>query len=444
MQCYQFKNQQIKKCRNNDFQILMWKRPNSICCLMLTLNIKQLSFYRFLSEKHSIQYRNYRQAVDQKRAQQNSSGSGATVPDSDKYDPAAILNDEDEEEIGPENEVIQNKPLRLPDVSGDYSDDNDSDAEYHQETRKRNYENIKCKLRTDEAQKLSSYLSSQYDTSDEEEHMELYNKIKLQEGDNDKSNSPPLHQGLVATRPNFQISSSSKDSDELELKSQQAATSQSVDFDASRKRKRSRWGEKVEAKTTPPALMSLNIPPIPGATKVPASFGNQNKPILSSLTRTDPALLNYAHLNYGSTDLTEEDWKKCEDHYKINLLYQDMLKKRNDIDRLAKSGKFKYEYDSDEDVAGGTWEHKLRNAEMEATAVWADALNKQSQGKHHIGDFLPPEELKKFMEQYDSTKMNREPDLSDYKEYKLREDNKGRLHFLMFTFLIYTQVQTDL
>lgn len=27
----------------------------------------------------------------------------------------------------------------------------------------------------------------------------------------------------------------------------------------------------------------------------------------------------------------------------------------------------KYEYDSDEDVEGGTWEHKNRTAEMEAT-----------------------------------------------------------------------------
>lgn len=399
-----------------------------------------MSSYRFLGEKHSIQYRNYRQAVDRKRAQQNSSGPNASVPDSEKYDPAAILNDEDEEDVKPDKEVVESKPLRLPDVSGDYSDDNDSDAEYHEETRKRNYENMKCKLKSDEAQKLSSYLSSQYDTSDEEEHMELYNKIKLQEeGDeqDDKSNSPSAA-GVAATRPYFQISSSSKDSDEQDQKSRASPSSQPVDFDSSRKRKRSRWGEKVEVKAQPPALMSLNIPPIPGASNPPTTFANQNKPILSALTRTDPALLNYARLNYGSTDLTEEDWKKCEDHYKINLLYQDMLKKRNDIDRLAKSGKFKYEYDSDEDVAGGTWEHKLRNAEMEATAVWADALTQQSQGKHHIGDFLPPEELKKFMEQYDSTKTNREPDLSDYKEYKLREDNKGRLEFKMFHFFIYT------
>lgn len=29
--------------------------------------------------------------------------------------------------------------------------------------------------------------------------------------------------------------------------------------------------------------------------------------------------------------------------------------------------KNKYEYDSDEDTEGGTWEHKIRSAEMQAT-----------------------------------------------------------------------------
>ena len=31
------------------------------------------------------------------------------------------------------------------------------------------------------------------------------------------------------------------------------------------------------------------------------------------------------------------------------------------------SFKPKYEYDSDEETEGGTWEHRLRNSEMEAT-----------------------------------------------------------------------------
>ncbi|KRF83704.1 SURP and G-patch domain-containing protein 1 isoform X1 [Drosophila virilis] len=178
-----------------------------------------------------------------------------------------------------------------------------------------------------------------------------------------------------------------------------------------RKRERkSRWGEKEQ---------------LPSGSGTPTSFGNQNKPMLSTVTRNDPALLQYARLNYGSTQLSEDQWKQCEEHYKVNLLYQDMMRKRQEIDRLARGGKFKYEYDSDEDIEGGTWEHKLRTAEMEATHLWANALTKQSEGKHHIGDFLPPEELKKFMEQYEAKKNNRQPDLSDYKEYKLKEDNIG-------------------
>ena len=31
-------------------------------------------------------------------------------------------------------------------------------------------------------------------------------------------------------------------------------------------------------------------------------------------------------------------------------------------------------------------------------AEWAEKLTEMAQGKHHIGDFLPPDELKKFME----------------------------------------------
>ena len=50
--------------------------------------------------------------------------------------------------------------------------------------------------------------------------------------------------------------------------------------------------------------------------------------------------------------------------------------------------------------SGGTWEHKLRMREMDATKDWADELTRQSRGKHHMGDFLPPEELAKFMETY--------------------------------------------
>lgn len=182
------------------------------------------------------------------------------------------------------------------------------------------------------------------------------------------------------------------------------------------RKKRSRWGDQVANQVKAPPFRHFDAF---------AGIPSGSKPMLSLVTRSDPALLAYAHQSYGTVQLDEDTWRKCEDHFKVNLLYQDMLRKRNEMDRLAKAGRQKYEYDSDEDVQGGTWEHKLRNAEMEATAVWSDALTKQAEGKHHIGDFLPPEELKKFMEKYDAQQTNREPDLSDYREYKLREDNKG-------------------
>lgn len=91
-------------------------------------------------------------------------------------------------------------------------------------------------------------------------------------------------------------------------------------------------------------------------------------------------------------------YNNCNTLLQINLLYQDMLKKRQELERLQAAGKHKYAYDSDEDTEGGTWEHKLRQQEMVATQLWADELTERAKGKHHIGDFLPPDELERFME----------------------------------------------
>ncbi|XP_034938966.1 arginine-glutamic acid dipeptide repeats protein [Chelonus insularis] len=211
-----------------------------------------------------------------------------------------------------------------------------------------------------------------------------------------------------------------------------------------RKRKRrSRWSEPDNKVTIPgptlqPGLPNVNPQIRPPPITLPVQHGQgsllltpkmQNakgkNPMLTKISRSDPALIQYARQTFGTLDLNEEQWKKAEDHYKINLLYQNLLKKREEVKRLEAQGKHKYEYDSDEEVEGGTWEHKLRSAEMEATQMWAEELTAQAEGKHHIGDFLPPDELNKFMEQYNALKQGKEPDLSDYKEYKLKEDNIG-------------------
>ncbi|XP_075227018.1 uncharacterized protein LOC142327664 isoform X2 [Lycorma delicatula] len=231
---------------------------------------------------------------------------------------------------------------------------------------------------------------------------------------------------------------------------QQDESSQDGESSASRRKKRrSRWAPESEiiSTTVLPAVgpigvvtpISLGAVPVPPPTSTPTiNVPGMKGPLISQISRTDPALLQYAIKNFGTVHLSEEDWKKAEDHYKINLLYQDMLKKRRELEKLQAAGKFKYEYDSDEETEGGTWEHKLREKEMLATQLWADELTEAAKGKHHIGDFLPPEELSRFMEKYEALKQGRPPDLSDYKEYKLKEDNIG---FQMLQKLGWTEGQ---
>ncbi|XP_053692705.1 uncharacterized protein LOC128741135 [Sabethes cyaneus] len=249
--------------------------------------------------------------------------------------------------------------------------------------------------------------------SDSQPNFEDYKKLKLEQAK------------IVSTNSRGEYSSTDSDFvknkplETLEEPTQAGATVNESETNA--KRRKSRWGDQVSIQATPSSAPDCTTP---SQTSGPSSSHYQPAK-LSTVGRSDPALLAYVRQNFGTTNLSEEDWRKAEDHYKINLLYQDMLRKRQEIDRLAASGKFKYEYDSDEDTTGGTWEHKLRSQEMEATQLWANELTKKSEGKHHIGDFLPPEELRKFMEKYDAQKNNRQPNLSDYKEYKLKEDNVG-------------------
>ncbi|XP_057240993.1 SURP and G-patch domain-containing protein 1, partial [Malurus melanocephalus] len=56
---------------------------------------------------------------------------------------------------------------------------------------------------------------------------------------------------------------------------------------------------------------------------------------------------------------------------------------------------------------------------------WAEQLTQMGRGKHFIGDFLPPDELEKFMETFKALKEGREPDYSEYKEFKLTVENIG-------------------
>ncbi|VDK34269.1 unnamed protein product [Taenia asiatica] len=165
-----------------------------------------------------------------------------------------------------------------------------------------------------------------------------------------------------------------------------------------------------------------------------AASGNKSAPLICS---------NVRQLTGGAL-LSEEQVKQIQYQKELQAMHEFILaqqrlklqeqqlmesiegvnyskKPRKTVDGLE----VKYEYDSDEDCEGGTWEHRLRAAEMEATRDWAEKLTEMGQGKHHIGDFLPPDELERFMETYRALKEGREPDYSEYKQFKLTCENVG-------------------
>ncbi|CAF1595622.1 unnamed protein product, partial [Didymodactylos carnosus] len=129
-----------------------------------------------------------------------------------------------------------------------------------------------------------------------------------------------------------------------------------------------------------------------------------------------------------SARMTEDQRKQYVEQKELQGIYETMMSKRHELEQYIKQNKFKHEYDSDEEVqqeGNGTWEHQVRGAEMEITREWAVKLTDMARGKHHIGDFLPPDELEKFMETYSALKEGRTPDLSDYKEFKIQAENIG-------------------
>lgn len=76
------------------------------------------------------------------------------------------------------------------------------------------------------------------------------------------------------------------------------------------------------------------------------------------------------------------------------------------------SDRGKHGYDSDEDVEGGTWEHRKRAAEMKKTADEAARLTAAGQRRHHISHYLPKDVLENHLEQANATWEGREADYS--------------------------------
>ncbi|XP_049644443.1 SURP and G-patch domain-containing protein 1 [Suncus etruscus] len=188
---------------------------------------------------------------------------------------------------------------------------------------------------------------------------------------------------------------------------------------AKRKRK-SRWGPEEDKVELPPAEM---VPRDGDATPSPLSVQD-----LKGLgyEKGKPVGL------VGVTELSDAQKKQLKEQQEMQQMYDMIMQHKRavqDMQLLWEKAlrQHPHGYDSDEEVDSelGTWEHQLRRMEMERTRQWAEQLTTMGRGKHFIGDFLPPDELDKFMETFKALKEGREPDYSEYKEFKLTVENIG-------------------
>ncbi|XP_020039309.1 SURP and G-patch domain-containing protein 1 isoform X1 [Castor canadensis] len=187
-----------------------------------------------------------------------------------------------------------------------------------------------------------------------------------------------------------------------------------------KRKRKSRWGPEEDKVELPPAeLVPRDVDAAPSPLSVQDLKGlgyEKGKPV---------GLV-------GVTELSEAQKKQLKEQQEMQQMYDMIMQHKRamqDVQLLWEKAlqQHQHGYDSDEEVDSelGTWEHQLRRMEMDKTREWAEQLTKMGRGKHFIGDFLPPDELERFMETFKALKEGREPDYSEYKEFKLTVENIG-------------------
>ncbi|CAM9748549.1 unnamed protein product, partial [Sphacelaria rigidula] len=77
-------------------------------------------------------------------------------------------------------------------------------------------------------------------------------------------------------------------------------------------------------------------------------------------------------------------------------------------------------------IDGGTWEHRKRAKEMLKTAETALSLTIQAKNAHHMSQYLPKEELERFLKKADKAAKGEQPEVEeDFEKNKITEDNIG-------------------
>ncbi|XP_013811727.1 SURP and G-patch domain-containing protein 1 isoform X1 [Apteryx mantelli] len=198
------------------------------------------------------------------------------------------------------------------------------------------------------------------------------------------------------------------------------ATATATATGTTKKKRKSRWGpeeDKVELPLPQLVQHQLDSSPSPLSVQDLKGLGyEKGKPV---------GLV-------GVTELSEAQKKQLKEQQEMQQMYDMIMKHKRAMQEMQMMWEkaiqqHQHGYDSDEEVDSelGTWEHQLRRMEMDKTREWAEQLTQMGRGKHFIGDFLPPDELEKFMETFKALKEGREPDYSEYKEFKLTVENIG-------------------
>lgn len=217
--------------------------------------------------------------------------------------------------------------------------------------------------------------------------------------------------------------------------------SENASQSSSQRKRKNRWDEKAHTDTPSSSFDAAQMPSsattsAPAAGPSAASQGSSSSTdssqpidIMAEFERAKALLQQKAkQILQGAKSTAEiERQQQIDTQLEMQAIYRKIVEEEAFKARRKKrqEDKPRYEYDSDEEIDGGTWEHKKRKTEMQKTLRKAESLTEQARGKHHMADFLPPEELARFQEKVKAIKEGRIADLSDYAEFKLKDDNIG-------------------
>eukprot|EP01041_Mallomonas_annulata_P009651 gene9651-20065_t len=165
----------------------------------------------------------------------------------------------------------------------------------------------------------------------------------------------------------------------------------------------------------PSLSMSMSVPiPIPMDPKMAAQIREQKElQLLESRIREAAARSMKMQTNSGERE--QELYKERLRQYEELANLED--DQRDTVEQAEENGGV---------IDGGTWEHRKRAKEMLNTAAKNLELTMLASGKHHMADFLPKEELDKFLNKADAITSGKTIETeSDFSNFKIEENNIG-------------------